>query len=122
MLPDSYSRVDAVGNIQATALLVAAFALGRPELLTAGTRDRIHQPYRSEVCPLLPALLPLAGREGVFSVTLSGAGPSVLLLADPDFPVKTLVSVVREAAGDAALEVLETRVSNGTEVTSTLVT
>jgi homoserine kinase len=28
----------------------------------------------------LPALLPLAGRDGVISVTLSGAGPAVLLL------------------------------------------
>jgi homoserine kinase len=33
-----------------------------------------------ELCPLLPALLPLAGNHGVLSVTLSGAGPAVLLL------------------------------------------
>jgi homoserine kinase len=46
------------------------------------TRDRLHQPYRMELCPLLPALLPLAGSHGVMSVTLSGAGPAVLLLTD----------------------------------------
>jgi homoserine kinase len=106
MLPDSYSRADAVENIQATALLVAAFALRRPELLAAGTRDRIHQPYRSEACPLLPKLLPLAGQAGIYSVTLSGAGPSVLLIADPQVTAEVQLSTVRKAAEGA--EVLQT--------------
>ncbi len=49
------------------------------------TRDRLHQPYRAQLCPLLPALLPLAGSHGVMSVTLSGAGPAVMLLTqEPD--------------------------------------
>jgi homoserine kinase len=80
MLPDSYERQDVVMNVQCVALLTAAFALGRPELMQLATRDRLHQPYRSELCPLLPALLPLAGSHGVMSVTLSGAGPAVMLL------------------------------------------
>jgi homoserine kinase len=80
MLPDSYEREDVVMNVQCVALLTAAFALGRPELMQLATRDRLHQPYRSELCPLLPALLPLAGSHGVMSVTLSGAGPAVMLL------------------------------------------
>jgi homoserine kinase len=80
MLPDSYERQDVVMNVQCVALLTAAFALGRPELMQLATRDRLHQPYRSQLCPLLPALLPLAGSHGVMSVTLSGAGPAVLLL------------------------------------------
>jgi homoserine kinase len=80
MLPDSYERQDVVMNVQCVALLTAAFALGKPELMQLATRDRLHQPYRSQLCPLLPALLPLAGSHGVMSVTLSGAGPAVLLL------------------------------------------
>jgi homoserine kinase len=111
MLPDTYSRADAVANVQATALLVSAFALARPDLLAAGTRDRIHQPYRSAACPLLPRLLPLAGNGGVFSVTLSGAGPSVLLICDPAAHSAALIQKIREAAGDAGLVVLETRIS-----------
>jgi homoserine kinase len=79
-LPSSYSREDVVHNLQAAGLLTAAFALGRGDLMAIATRDRLHQPYRMELCPLLPALLPLAGQHGVLSVTLSGAGPSVLLL------------------------------------------
>jgi homoserine kinase len=80
MLPERYSRQDVVTNVQNVALLTAAFALGRHDLMHLATRDCLHQPYRNELCPLLPALLPLAGAHGVISVTLSGAGPAVLLL------------------------------------------
>ncbi|HTD97016.1 MAG TPA: homoserine kinase [Edaphobacter sp.] len=59
LLPETYSRGDAVSNIQSTALLVAAFAQGRGDLLRTAMQDRLHQPYRMEACPLLPLLLPL---------------------------------------------------------------
>jgi homoserine kinase len=110
LLPAQYSRADAVRNIQSTALLVSAFALNRPELLLSGTADRIHQPYRAAACPLLPLLLPLAGTAGIYSVTLSGAGPSVLLIADPAVAQVELEARIRAAAGDPALEVLETSI------------
>ena len=80
ILPQSYGRQDVVASVQSVALLTAAFALGRADLMRAATRDRLHQPYRMQLSPLLPALLPLAGSHGVISVTLSGAGPAVLLL------------------------------------------
>ena len=76
------AKLDAVANIQSTALLVSAFALGRGDLLAAAMQDRIHQPYRMEACPLLGQLLPLSGTPGILGVALSGAGPSVLLIAD----------------------------------------
>lgn len=84
VLPEHYPRQDVVANVQAVALLTAAFALGRAELMHLASRDRLHQPYRMELCPLLPALLPLAGSHGIMSVTLSGAGPAVLLLTDQE--------------------------------------
>jgi homoserine kinase len=108
LLPATYTRSDAVANIQATALLVAAFAQDRPELLRAATADRIHQPYRSEACPLLPALLPLAGAHGIYSVTLSGAGPSVLLIADRVAPVDRICAEILAAAAPFSVQVVET--------------
>lgn len=84
MLPQTYGREDVVAGVQCVALLTAAFALGRADLMMAATRDRLHQPYRMQLCPLLPALLPLAGNHGVMSVTLSGAGPAVLLLTEEE--------------------------------------
>jgi homoserine kinase len=115
MLPATYSRVDAVANIQATALLVSAFALERPDLLAVGTQDRVHQPYRGEACPLLPRLLPLVGSDGIYSVTLSGAGPSVLLIADAAQNVDVQAAAMQAAAGYPSPEVLVSGLSAGAE-------
>jgi homoserine kinase len=82
VLPGSYSREDAVFNIQRASLFTAAFAHGRGDLLQHAMQDRLHQPFREEICPLLAQLSPLAGSEGILGVVLSGAGPSVLMLVD----------------------------------------
>lgn len=83
VLPAQYSRADAVANIQNSMLLLASFSQGRPDLLSAALEDRIHQPYRAPLCPLFPALQPLAGAPGILGVALSGAGPSILIFLDP---------------------------------------
>ena len=83
VLPASYSRADAVTNIQNSMLLLAAFMQGRHDLLSAALEDRIHQPYRAALCPLLPSLQELKGKEGILGAALSGAGPSVLIFLDP---------------------------------------
>ena len=79
LLPDSYSKADTIFNVQRASLLVAAFAQGRLGLLATAMQDRMHQPYRTEACPLLKQLLPLAAEPEIAGVALSGAGPSVLL-------------------------------------------
>jgi homoserine kinase len=82
VLPDKYSRADAVANVQAVSLLGLAFVQARADLLPAAMADRMHQPYRASICPLLPKLLPLAEKHGIHGVALSGAGPAVLLVID----------------------------------------
>jgi len=115
LLPDRYSREDAVANIQATALLVAAFAQGRGDLLRSAMQDRLHQPYRAKACPLLPLLLPLTGTTDdptILGVALSGAGTAVLLIAGN--PVSsTIDDRIRQAAHDPALEIIHTTISTG---------
>ena len=83
VLPARYLRADVVVNVQNSMLLLAAFMQGRPDLLSAALEDRIHQPYRSALCPLLPALQELKGKPGILGAALSGAGPSVLVFLDP---------------------------------------
>ena len=103
LLPEYYSRADTVANIQAAALLGLAFAEGRGDWLRAAMQDRIHQPFRSGICPMLPQLLPLAGSHGILGVALSGAGPSVLLILSGQEAGAGAKAAVVEAL-DGALE------------------
>jgi len=79
VLPDSYARADAIFNLQRVALLVAALSRGNREAFPAALEDRIHQPYRSHVIPGLEQILALRA-PGLLGCSLSGAGPSVLVL------------------------------------------
>jgi homoserine kinase len=101
LLPDSYSRRDAVSNVQSAALLGLAFAQGRGELLQVAMKDRMHQPFRARVCPLLQPLLGLTGREGVLGVALSGAGPAVMVIVDSVESVKIVSAAIHESLSAA---------------------
>ncbi len=82
VLPATYSMEDVVANLQSVAVLGLAFAQARGDLLRLAMNDRIHQPYRAQICPLLPLLLPLVGKDGILGVALSGAGPAVLVVIE----------------------------------------
>jgi homoserine kinase len=96
-LPAMYSRADVVANIQSAALLGMAFAQARGDLLRIATRDRIHQPYRAPLCPLLSPLLPLAGEHGILGAALSGAGPSVLVVTGSEESVPKAAAAICQA-------------------------
>ncbi len=87
-LPLQYSRADAVTNIQNSMLLLSAFTENRSDLLSSALEDRIHQPYRAPLCPLLPAIKEITGDSGILGAALSGAGPSVLVFLDPKIALK----------------------------------
>ena len=84
LLPRAVSVETAVYNISRASMLVAALATGRTDLLRTATEDAIHQPPRAQVFPALPALLAAALDGGAHGAFLSGAGSSVLALADPE--------------------------------------
>jgi len=123
LLPPNYERQDVVMNLQCVALLTAAFALGRADLMQLATRDRLHQPYRAEICPLLPALLPLAGSHGVISITLSGAGPAVMLLVQDGHSERLREAILQLAAPVCPVEILAAGLNHeGTAIEAALIT
>ena len=126
LLPERYSKADAIANVQSVALLTAAFALGRGDLLHTAMQDRLHQPYRMTVAPLLPCLLPLGGHAGVLKghggvlgVALSGAGPSVLLILDESADIGAAGQAIAQALQRQNLEaeLLHTQIGHAAVIT-----
>jgi homoserine kinase len=102
VLPTNYPISDVVANLQSVLMLGLAFAQGRGDLLRVAMQDRIHQPYRSDICPLLPSLLPLAGRDGILGVALSGAGPAVLVIVSSENGIAGASDSILKALSDCS--------------------
>jgi homoserine kinase len=83
-LPDSLPRRDAVFNLQRVLALVHALQSGEYDLLRESVRDRWHQRARAALVPQLGEVLALED-PAILASFLSGAGPSVALVARGDF-------------------------------------
>ncbi|MEZ5212802.1 homoserine kinase [Gordonia sp. (in: high G+C Gram-positive bacteria)] len=82
LLPDAVPRGDAIFNLSRAALAVVALT-SDPGCLMEATRDRLHQDYRSTALPETTALVAELRRRG-HAATVSGAGPSVLVLGEAE--------------------------------------
>lgn len=78
LLPGSVPHADAAANAARAALLAPAVT-ARPGLLLAATEDRLHQHYRRPAMPDTLALVERLRAAG-YPATVSGAGPTVLVL------------------------------------------
>lgn len=108
-LPESYSRADAVFNVQRSALLIAALATGTVSAFPAALEDRLHQPYREKLVPGLAEILRLRA-PGLLGCCLSGAGPSILVFFEKgNENVVEHVQQIFEAHGHKA-EILDSQV------------
>jgi len=116
LLPESYSKADAIFNVQRASLLVAAFAQARLDLLKTAMQDRMHQPYRAGACPLLERLVPLMDEPEVAGVALSGAGPSVLVFLGEGTTVLEAGTRIQGLVGPD-VELLPLRIGVGVERT-----
>ena len=80
LLPATVPHQDAAADAGRTALLVAALG-GRRDFLLLGTRDYLHQDYRRSAMPESLDLVDWLRGHGL-AAFVSGAGPTVLVLAD----------------------------------------
>lgn len=79
VLPDTVPHADAALTAGRAALLVAALT-GTPQALFDATEDRLHQQFRSAGMPQTAQLVAALRSAGLAAV-VSGAGPTVLVLA-----------------------------------------
>jgi homoserine kinase len=84
-LPRLINHVDGVFNLQRAALFNAALFEHRYDLLWEAMQDRLHQQKRSTLIPGLAEALAIPRQPGLLGMALSGAGPSVLALAQDHF-------------------------------------
>ncbi len=93
VLPPSYTRQDAVFNVQRASLLIAALATGSTWAFPAALEDRFHQPYRAPLVPGLGEILKLRA-PGLLGCALSGAGPSILVFFEQGY--ESVCDLVRQ--------------------------
>jgi len=108
-LPASLTRAEAVHNIGRAALVVAALAERRYDVLRTAVEDVLHQPSRGELFPALFPIIEGAYRAGAYGSYLSGGGSTVAAFVSPD-------------AGEAvASEMLRVAREHGLEATTRVV-
>ena len=74
VLPNRYSKDDAIFNLSHSSLLTAAFMSEDWDMLRSASKDRFHQYYRMKQMPELFAVQKVALENGALMSTLSGSG------------------------------------------------
>ena len=112
VLPVVIPRQDAVFNIQRVALFLQVLQSGNYELLKQAMADRLHQPFRQGLVPGLENALHME-HEDLLGVCLSGAGPSIVAIAERNLKqIEKLLSAEYERTG-FAYQVRHLRVHSG---------
>ncbi|MCG7634992.1 homoserine kinase [Gordonia McavH-238-E] len=109
LLPDAVPRADAVFNLSRSALAVVALTAD-PRNLMAASQDRLHQPYRaSAMAPTSDLVTALRARG--HAATVSGAGPTVLVLGTSPVPAD-----IRQLAQGLGFDARSVAVAGGVEI------
>lgn len=104
LLPAKYSKADAAHALNRSALITAAFASRRYEMLRGLFDDRVHQPYREKLLPQLSSVISAGERAGALGGFLSGSGSSIMCLT---FEESTAVAhAMQKLLPDSAVMIL----------------
>jgi len=102
-LPRTVPLADAVFNVAGAAMLTLGLATADWDLISAGLRDRLHQPYRASLYPRSAELLEQATALGALGATISGAGPTVLFWSHYERTGNLVERLRRETLGWATV-------------------
>ena len=84
VLPQQYARAQAIFNASRLGLLPHGLAQNNEQYLRAALDDQIHQPYRKNLIVGYDKVQMAAVEAGAFGMVISGAGPTLLALANPE--------------------------------------
>jgi homoserine kinase len=84
-------------------MLTLGLATSDWDLISAGLRDRLHQPHRAHLYPRSAELRERAPALGALGATISGAGPSVLVWCRFDQTGAVVEALRRETDGWATV-------------------
>ncbi|TMF82997.1 MAG: homoserine kinase [Chloroflexi bacterium] len=98
LVPRRPTREDAVFNLGRVAEWVLACTKRDRSLLRSAMDDRLHQPGRARAYPYLDDTIAAAEQAGALGAALSGAGGSVIAIADRD--LKRVGDAMLGAAGE----------------------
>ncbi|WP_066386374.1 homoserine kinase [Neobacillus mesonae] len=107
VLPDTFSRSEAIQASSTANLLVAALLSENWAL--AGKMmecDRFHQPYRRPLIPFYQDVETAAKKNGAFGTALSGAGPTVICFTEQG-KGKKLARSLQQSFSEMAIKLLE---------------
>jgi len=96
LLPKKIDLKDAVHNISRTSLLVKSFITNDLSNLSIATEDKLHQPFRGKIYPLMKDFFKASLIAGAKSVFLSGSGPTIIALSDNK--IKSISYQIRKIA------------------------
>jgi homoserine kinase len=105
VLPTEVSREDAIFNTAHLGLLLRGLATGKGEWLKTALQDKLHQPYRQALIPGYDAVNQAAVAAGAYGMVISGAGPTLLALADVEHSqsVEAAMQAAWQSAGITAV-------------------
>jgi len=82
LLPKVVPLRDAVENLNRVALITSIFATGDYSLLRGLFDDKLHQPYRMKLIPMLDDVIAAGVEAGALAGWLSGSGSSIMCLTE----------------------------------------
>lgn len=101
-LPQLIPHADATFNVGTASGLAVGLMSGDRAAISAGMHDRLHEPARSRLFPHLLPLTEAARGAGAVGACLSGAGPCILALVEPEMAAE-IADVFDRAAAKLAV-------------------
>jgi homoserine kinase len=103
ILPAKIPHTDAVASVGNASAITAAFVCRDYGNLRGAFVDRLHQPFRARLLPLLPRVIAAGEKAGALGAFLSGSGSTIcaVTLRNP----KKVAAAMQRAAGSTSTKI-----------------